>query len=555
MITTVKTAAELTSALNSAHGGDTILLAPGQYSALSLRLLKFTSDVTVTSLDPSNRAVLTGIQMDSSSNVVFSKLELRTDVGTNDKPYMFTNANGLTFEDVKIHGSLNGSPTTDRPGLTIRYSNDVTIKDSEFYELSNGMAHRSVTNLVIEDNSFHDIRTDGIQGGGSSNVTITGNEFRDFYPAAGDHADAIQFWTTNSTSSAQNILVSGNQFIRGAGGRIQGVFFNDEVGNLPYKNVTITDNLIAGGRYNGVFVLNAENVVITDNVVAGFTDMKSWIWVDRIKNIEISGNASNELHVNGNVTGATVGGNSTLALASDGGAAAIALYNADDAPAPAPAPAPPPPVASVTTGTSVGEALLGGEGHDNIDGAGGADTITDAGGANTLNGGAGDDRVTGGVGADSMGGGAGRDTLAGGEGADTIQGGDDADQISGDAGNDSVVGGAGADVLNGGDGDDTIIGDAQNDILRGGAGDDVMIGGANSDILTGGAGADTFRIGYTGVDRITDFNYADGDRIDMDAGVNYSMAQVGGDVVLTMGSSRLTVVGVQLSAMPSDWII
>lgn len=81
-------------------------------------------------------------------------------------------------------------------------------------------------------------------------------------------------------------------------------------------------------------------------------------------------------------------------------------------------------------------------------------------------------------------------------------------------GNDSIFGGSGNDVL---------FGFTGNDIIRGGGGDDVLTGGLGVDRLTGGAGADTFKflaIEDTGAggarrDVITDFNRAEGDKIDL----------------------------------------
>jgi len=75
-----------------------------------------------------------------------------------------------------------------------------------------------------------------------------------------------------------------------------------------------------------------------------------------------------------------------------------------------------------------------------------------------------------------------------------------------------ITGNAGNNVLNGG---------AGNDALDGAAGDDVLIGGLGSDTLTGGSGADRFVFNLVkdiGLgdkrDAITDFNGAEGDRID-----------------------------------------
>ncbi|MDX1391411.1 MAG: tandem-95 repeat protein, partial [Rheinheimera sp.] len=83
----------------------------------------------------------------------------------------------------------------------------------------------------------------------------------------------------------------------------------------------------------------------------------------------------------------------------------------------------------------------------------------------------------------------------------------------------TIIGGSASSALNGGEGNDYIDGGSGNDTITGGAGNDILLGGSGNDILTGGAGADVFawRLGEQGtstsaaVDRITDFNLAQGD--------------------------------------------
>ena len=71
----------------------------------------------------------------------------------------------------------------------------------------------------------------------------------------------------------------------------------------------------------------------------------------------------------------------------------------------------------------------------------------------------------------------------------------------------------------------TLIGSGANDIITGGSGADTIFGGAGADILTGGAGADTFKYAAitdltttaASVEKITDFNSGEGDKVDFGA--------------------------------------
>ncbi|TIP38335.1 MAG: type I secretion C-terminal target domain-containing protein [Mesorhizobium sp.] len=63
-----------------------------------------------------------------------------------------------------------------------------------------------------------------------------------------------------------------------------------------------------------------------------------------------------------------------------------------------------------------------------------------------------------------------------------------------------------------------MAGGPGNDTLNGGGGNDTLIGGLGQDTLTGGAGADTFKLDHLELnikDLITDYNGAEGDKIDL----------------------------------------
>ena len=48
---------------------------------------------------------------------------------------------------------------------------------------------------------------------------------------------------------------------------------------------------------------------------------------------------------------------------------------------------------------------------------------------------------------------------------------------------------------------------------------------------------------------------ADGDRVQLDPGTQYTVAQVGGDTVVSMtGGGQLVLVGVQMSSLTGTWI-
>jgi Ca2+-binding RTX toxin-like protein len=107
--------------------------------------------------------------------------------------------------------------------------------------------------------------------------------------------------------------------------------------------------------------------------------------------------------------------------------------------------------------------------------------------------------------------GAGQDNVVSGPATSTSQGNNnDNDRVYAGSGNDTVLGGVGNDHIWGGSG---------NDSINGGLGNDHIYGGFGADTLTGGEGSDNFYYldrRDTG-DTITDFNAAQGDKINLAA--------------------------------------
>lgn len=85
-------------------------------------------------------------------------------------------------------------------------------------------------------------------------------------------------------------------------------------------------------------------------------------------------------------------------------------------------------------------------------------------------------------------------------------------------------------TVNLGSGDDWALGSSGGDVLNGDAGNDILDGGLGSDTLAGGNGADIFVLtDTTASDAITDYDYADGDQIDLTALVALANGEVIGD--------------------------
>jgi serralysin len=209
------------------------------------------------------------------------------------------------------------------------------------------------------------------------------------------------------------------------------------------------------------------------------------------------------------------------------------------------------------TGGAGDDVLSGMEGNDTINGGDPGEEEPDTSSKDFLRGGDGDDLIFGSAGIDDINGNQGNDTVHGGKGHDWMVGGKDDDLLFGDEGADIVYGNLGNDTGGGDAGNDTVRGGQGDDSLTGGAGDDWLSGDVGNDTISGGAGADIFHsFGAAGLDRVTDFNAAEGDRVQLDAGTTYSASQSGADVVVALtGGGQVVLVGVSLASLTDGWIV
>lgn len=325
----LRTAEALDRALRQARGGETLQLAGADFGVVALRDMRFPTPVKLRAADPAKPPVFGGLDLTGVSGLTFEGLRIVA-ARPSTPAVSVVRSDHIGFAGLRAEGLLARNPDAVHDGVFIQTSAAVSIVHSELSQFGNGVTHLDCDHLSVRGNLFHDIRVDGVHGGGSSFVTIAGNLFRDFHPLgvvgeSGDHADAVQFWTVNTTASAHDIVVSDNLFLRGAGRYAEGVFLNDELKTLPYRRVSITGNLILGGMYNGIFVLHAADVEVRRNVVAGFADRQSYIELLDVEGASVAGNAANELRLSQGVRGA-IGENRIVGRLDDGGAALAAAW-------------------------------------------------------------------------------------------------------------------------------------------------------------------------------------------------------------------------------------
>ncbi|MFT4149721.1 MAG: right-handed parallel beta-helix repeat-containing protein [Paracoccaceae bacterium] len=323
---TVSNLTELYSALKASTGGETILLEGGDYGSFSLNAKSgFDLDlnhVTITSADPSDPAVFSGLGLNGVSNLTIDNVVFDYTFKAGDASYLtpFSVAKGtnVTISNSVFDGDVASGVSEAADGygyaygLSVRDSTGVSIEGNEFHTWLRGAIFQNSTDLTVTGNEVHDIRSDGMNFADVQGVVIEDNYFHDFRAsyASGDHRDMIQFWTTGTTEPSTDITIRSNTFDIGEGSYTQSIFMrNEEVDSgragtaMYYQNVVIEDNTIYNGHLHGITVGETKGLTIANNSVIAVQDQdnpdasSSAVWVPTIRvaakstDVEITGNA------------------------------------------------------------------------------------------------------------------------------------------------------------------------------------------------------------------------------------------------------------------------
>ena len=107
-IIAVANAAQLTSALRIAKGGDTILLGAGNYGDVLIKWYNPAGTVTVRSADVANEAVFRSLRIANSSGYSFADIDVRSVLGNNgDAGAWISESSRISLDRMSFAGSLS----------------------------------------------------------------------------------------------------------------------------------------------------------------------------------------------------------------------------------------------------------------------------------------------------------------------------------------------------------------------------------------------------------------------------------------------------------------
>ena len=154
---TVSTLSGLYQALSTATGGETILLAGGNYGDFALTQqsgfdFTFPSNVTVASANPANPAVFSGLDVREAANLTFDGVVFDYTFAPGDilseTPFSVADSQNITIRNSTFDGDVarGVSATADGygygMGLSVRGSTGVTVEANEFSNFFRGLVVR-----------------------------------------------------------------------------------------------------------------------------------------------------------------------------------------------------------------------------------------------------------------------------------------------------------------------------------------------------------------------------------------------------------------------------
>lgn len=322
----VSSLSQLYDALANATGGETILLEGGNYGDMALTKqskfdVTFPSNVTITSADPANPAVFSGLDLRGASNLTFDGITFDYEFQPGDKisarPFALRNSTDITISNSTFDGDVahGVSDTSDGYGygigLYLWKSAGVNVENNDFFNFSRGISMTRNDDVTVRGNDIHSIRMDAMTFSQINGAVIEDNYIHDMRGSmkSDDHRDMIQFWTADTDAPSANITIRNNHLDIGEGTATQSIFMGNELvktgqagAEMFYRDIVIEDNVIVNGHWHGITVGETDGLTIRNNSVLHAAGEKPdgsatvgipWISVSSVsKDVQIENNAT-----------------------------------------------------------------------------------------------------------------------------------------------------------------------------------------------------------------------------------------------------------------------
>jgi hypothetical protein len=268
----VTNATELNQAVANATGPTEIVLAAGNYGTITIANSNQPFDIVLRSESDTNRAVMDGLTVRSSSRLRFDRINFDHVLAAGEanvtSGVTLSSASSVSFSSCTFSGTRNADPNDDGMLMRVRGSSKILVFGSLFQQSRSSAFVDISDNVFLLRNTFQESR-EGLNFDGATNIFIELNLFRTIAPnlQARDHSDAIQFYIGASGKTSAQILVSANAFILNDNAA-HGVFVRSNAQGSPtHSNFNIRQNVYYGPVRQGIWVQDVRGLTIDNNSI------------------------------------------------------------------------------------------------------------------------------------------------------------------------------------------------------------------------------------------------------------------------------------------------
>lgn len=319
----IATPQDLATALSQAPAGEVLVLAPGDYGALTVtQATRGSKALTLRSADPGRPARITAMTIDGAANLTLDGITFDYRFQPGDPlwatPFTIARAHDLVIRNSIFDGDVaRGMTAVDNGfgagiGLMVDRSDAITLSGNRFFDFLRGLAVSDSDHVTVIGNEITAIRSDGMDFSAVQSLLLAENTLHDFKASrqSDDHADMIQFWTAGTTRPSTDVVIRDNVLNSGHGSWTQSLLIGNELvrqgvagREMYYRNVTISGNVIVNSHLHGISVGETVGLTISGNTLihnrrTDGEDPNPALWTPRInisekaEKVTVEGNAT-----------------------------------------------------------------------------------------------------------------------------------------------------------------------------------------------------------------------------------------------------------------------
>lgn len=262
--------------LAEAKGGDTIVLAPGEYAGVRFGKREFQPRLVIDAREARLsdwwfRGV-SGVELRGGvyrlPPMVISPRNGRKDYGRSLR--IDSSRNVRVTQGRFVGPSATGEntlPYGEGYGIFMVGGSDIEITGNVLAGYKSGIVLTRVDGFKLRENTFTEMRSDGMQVAESRNGLIEANTCDGTRIREGEHPDCIQMWSRPTSPPTADMVIRGNRIF----GSTQGIgMFNhvrNGVDDGGFDRITIEDNEIEVGYPNAISLKSGRDSIVRNNRV------------------------------------------------------------------------------------------------------------------------------------------------------------------------------------------------------------------------------------------------------------------------------------------------